>query len=159
MGTSDIHFIRTDSGHPDFRELVAALDAELRERDGEEHTFYQAFNGIDALDRCVVGYLAGKPVCCGALKGFDPVTLEVKRMYTRPEARGLGMAGRVLQHLETWAAESGFSRCVLETGRRQPEAIRLYTRHGFRQIDNYGPYAGVANSLCFEKYLRALKNR
>lgn len=154
MGKPHMHLIRTDSSHPDFRKLVEALDADLRERDGEEHTFYQAFNGIAALDRCVVGYLAGKPVCCGALKGFDPVTLEVKRMYTRPEARGRGLAGSVLGELEAWARESGFSRCVLETGRRQPEAIGLYTRHGFRPIENYGPYVGVANSLCFEKSLR-----
>ena len=144
---------RTSSENADFRLLVAELDAELARRDGAEHAFYHQFNGIAHLNRAVVAYLDGHPVGCGALKEFGEDALEVKRMYTRPQYRGRGVAGQVLRALEKWAAGDGYGRCVLETGRRQPEAIALYERHGFERIPNFGPYAGVANSLCFEKRL------
>ena len=63
------------------------------------------------------------------------------------------MAGEVLRTLENWAREDGFTRIVLETGKRQPEAIALYERYGYQRTDNFGPYVGVANSVCFEKQL------
>jgi GNAT superfamily N-acetyltransferase len=59
----------------------------------------------------------------------------------------------VLAELETWAAELGCSKCVLETGGKQPEAIRLYEKSGYKRIPNYGQYVGVENSICFEKSL------
>ena len=150
---TEVKLVRTTSENADFRQLVAELDADLALRDGEEHAFYHQFNGIAHLNRAVVAYLGNRPVGCGALKEYGEDTLEVKRMYTRPDSRGRGVAGQVLRDLEQWAAGDGFARCVLETGRRQPEAIALYERHGFMRIPNFGPYAGVANSLCFEKHL------
>jgi GNAT superfamily N-acetyltransferase len=75
-------------------------------------------------------------------------------MYTLPEMRGQGVAGQVLSALEDWACELGYEKCVLETGKKQPEAIRLYEKSGYRRIQNYGQYAGVENSVCFEKIVR-----
>ena len=79
--------------------------------------------------------------------------MEVKRMYTLPDFRGKGIATIVLQELEKWAKELRMEKCMLETGKRQPEAIALYTKNGYRLIPNYGQYAGVENSVCFEKLL------
>jgi GNAT superfamily N-acetyltransferase len=79
--------------------------------------------------------------------------MEVKRMFTVPESRGKGLAGFVLTELEIWATELGYSKCILETGRRQPEALALYKKAGYAIIPNYGQYAGVDNSVCFEKKL------
>ena len=148
-----LDLIQTTSEDPDFQRLVAELDAELAHRDGEEHVFYHQYNGIAGLNRAVVVYLDGQAAGCGALKAFGRDALEIKRMYTRPSLRGRGVAGQVLRSLEQWAARDGFARCVLETGRRQPEAIALYEKSGYSRIANFGPYAGVANSLCFEKRL------
>lgn len=72
-------------------------------------------------------------------------------MYVTPEGRGKGVATKILAELESWAAELGYRYCILETGKRQPEAIALYKKMGYRIIKNYGPYAGVENSVCFEK--------
>ena len=99
----------------------------------------------------VVAYEHDRPVGCGAIKEFTPGIMEVKRMYTLPECRGKGFATKVLDELERWAAELGYVKCVLETGKRQPEAIGLYQKSGYRVIQNYGQYAGVENSVCFEK--------
>ena len=143
--------LRTDSSHPDFIALVKELDAELAERDGGEHSFYAQYNKIDQLRHAIVAFEDGRAAGCGAMKDFAPGAMEIKRMYTLPELRGRGIASRVLAELEAWAAELSYERCVLETGKRQPEAIGLYTGKGYQSIPNYGQYAGVENSVCFEK--------
>jgi len=153
MENQTVKLLRTDATNPAFRELVALLDAELAERDGPQHGFYHQFNGLEGLDRVVLADHDGQWVACGAMKEFGEDALEVKRMYTRVPFRGQGLAGAVLEELDRWAAEAGFIRLVLETGRRQPEAISFYGKHGFQKIENYGPYVGVANSVCFEKSL------
>lgn len=148
-----IKFIRTDSNHPDFIGLVKQLDADLAARDGSDHSFYSQFNKINMIKHAIVAYDDGIPVACGAIKEFAPDAMEVKRMYTLPSHRGKGIAGQVLSELEKWAAELLYKKCVLETGKRQPEAIRLYTKSGYRSIPNYGQYIGIENSCCFEKEL------
>ena len=151
-----ISIIRTNSGNTDFVELVRHLDVELAERDGKDHSFYAQFNKIDMIKHVVVAYDDGQPVACGAIKEYEPGTMEVKRMFTLPANRGKGIAARVLSELEKWAAEMNYSKCVLETGKKQPEAIRLYEKSGYKLIPNYGQYVGVENSVCFEKPLLAI---
>jgi len=143
--------LHTDSTNPDFVALVRLLDAELAIRDGDDHDFYHQFNQIDAIKHVVLAVENGRPVACGAFKEFAPDTVEIKRMFTLPEARGRGIAARILAELEAWAAELSYKKCVLETGINQPEAIALYRKCAYRQIPNYGQYAGVDTSLCFEK--------
>ncbi|MDE3234453.1 MAG: GNAT family N-acetyltransferase [Bacteroidota bacterium] len=148
-----MQIVRTDSSNTDFLQLVRLLDAELARRDGSEHSFYAQFNKIDTIKQAIVAYENGLPIACGAIKAFAENTMEVKRMFTLPEYRGKGLASIILQELEKWAEELHYTRCVLETGKRQPEAIRLYQKNGYSIIENYGQYKGVANSVCFEKKL------
>ncbi len=146
-----MELVRTHAGDPDFVKLVKQLDADLAERDGREHDFYSQYNGLDSIPHVIVAYADGEPVACGAIKPFDSERMEVKRMYTLPEFRSRGLAGRILEALEQWTASLGYAGCVLETGKRQPEAITLYLKHHYNMIPNYGQYAGVENSVCFEK--------
>lgn len=148
-----IRLTRTDSSNPDFISLVKKLDAELAVRDGRDHAFYARFNKIDLIKHVVLAYENEQPVACGAMKEYETGTMEIKRMYTEPESRGKGIAGFVLTELEIWAIKLGYSRCILETGKRQPEAIALYKSAGYTIIPNYGQYEGVENSVCFENKL------
>ena len=148
-----IRTIRTTSEHEDFIHLVRHLDADLAERDGNDHSFYAQFNKIDKIKHVVVAYAGDQPVGCGAIKEYAPDTVEIKRMYTSPESRGKGIASNILRELEKWASELSYERCILETGKKQPEAIGLYKKSGYKIIPNYGQYDGVENSLCFEKQL------
>jgi GNAT superfamily N-acetyltransferase len=148
-----VRIVRTDSGNSDFVELVKLLDADLAVRDGAEHLFYAQFNKIDRLNHVVVAYENDVPIGCGALKEYEPNTMEVKRMYVAPASRGQGIATAVLTALENWAAELSYRKCVLETGKKQPEAIALYRRQGYQIVPNYGQYKDVENSVCFEKEL------
>jgi putative acetyltransferase len=149
-----IRITRTDSENQDFINLVKDLDAEMAIRDGEDHSFYAQFNKIDTIKYAVVAYENGRPAGCGAIKEYSPGTVEIKRMYTSPGSRGKGIAGRILSELEAWAAELGYETCILETGKRLPEAVRLYQKNGYTIIPNYGPYAQIEDSVCFEKRLR-----
>ena len=127
------------------------MDADLAIRDGDAHAFYDQFNKIDNIRYVVVAYEENKPAGCGAIKEYKPDTMEVKRMYVLPGNRKRGIASGILTELERWAKELSYSKCILETGKGQPEAIELYKKRGYTLIPNYGQYAGVENSLCFEK--------
>jgi putative acetyltransferase len=148
-----IECIRTNSDHEDFRKLVRELDADLTIRDGEDHAFYDQFNKIDKIKYTIVAYKDKIPVGCGAIKEYSPDSMEVKRMYVLPERREQGIASTILKELERWTVELHYKRCVLETGKKQPEAIELYKKNRYGIIPNFGQYTGVENSLCFEKIL------
>jgi len=106
---------------------------------------------------------SGVALGCGAVRGLDSDdlgsatsdhrTAEIKRMYVRPEVRRLGVARGMLIRLEEESWRLGFGRLVLETGIRQPEAIRLYETHGYRQIPLFGQYVTSGTSVCYEKFL------
>jgi putative acetyltransferase len=145
---------RTNSQDADFQRLVRDLDKELAIRDGDEHSFYAQFNKIDAIKYVVVAYDDGSPAGCGAIKEYAPAVMEVKRMFVPVEKRGNGIASTALRELELWASELNAGKCILETGKKQTEAIRLYEKSGYCLISNYGQYAGVENSVCFEKELK-----
>ena len=145
---------RTDANNQDFIELVRLLDSDLAIRDGDAHAFYHQYNGIGMIKYAVVAYENDIPIGCGAIKGFDNTTMEIKRMYVSPEHRGKGIAVKILAELEQWTVDLGYEKCVLETGINQPEALALYQKNGFKRIPNYGQYANVESSFCFEKVLK-----
>jgi GNAT superfamily N-acetyltransferase len=93
------------------------------------------------------------PIACGAIKIFDMATMEVKRMYVVPACRSKGIASLVLSELEKWAKEMAYNKCILETGNKQPEAIRLYSKNGYDRIENYGDYVDDMGSVCFGKMI------
>lgn len=144
---------RTNSDDPNFQELVKLLDLELQERDGEEHVFYAALNKTNTLNYVVVAYDQNEAIGCGALRNYSNDTMEVKRMFVPLQKRGQGIASTILSALETWCKELDIKKCVLETGKKQPEAIALYKKNHYHIIPNFGKYEGVENSVCFEKEL------
>jgi len=146
-------FSRTNSDNSDFHTLVVMLDKDLAIRDGDEHAFYAQFNKIQNIQHVVVCYVDDKPVGCGAFKAYNEHSVEIKRMFVLPEYRGHGVGLNILRELELWAMESGYTSCVLETGKKQPEAIKLYQKAGYGIIRNYGQYEQVENSVCMMKQI------
>jgi GNAT superfamily N-acetyltransferase len=93
------------------------------------------------------------PVGCGAIKEYSDNTVEVKRMYVLPSKHGLGIASQILTALEYWAIALNYNKCLLETGKKKPEAIALYNKNGYIVVPNFGQYENIENSVCFEKIL------
>ncbi len=145
---------RTNSNDPAFQELVKALDLELQIRDGEEHAFYAQLNKTDHIKHVILAWENNEAVGCGALRAYTGDTIEVKRMFVPLQHRRKGIASIVLSELENWCRELGYQKCILETGRNQPEAIAMYQRNNYTIIPNFGKYEGVENSVCFEKDFR-----
>lgn len=144
---------RTNSEDKNFLDLVVELDKDLAKRNGATNDFFAQFNKTDLIKNVVVALKDNIPVGCGAMKPYNQSTMEIKRMYVLPEMRGKGIAVAVLQALEAWAGELGYNKCILETGDKMPEALKLYQKTGYQVIPNYGPYENVASSICFKKNL------
>ncbi|PVH86254.1 N-acetyltransferase GCN5 [Cadophora sp. DSE1049] len=105
----------------------------------------------------IVAYIDNQPVGCGGLRALTrpeyPGDSEIKRMFVVPEKRGrsFGVAPAILKALEERARNRGWKTLLLETGTLQPDAIRFYTREGYTPIPNFGAYAGVELSVCFQR--------
>ena len=153
MLMSNLTLIRTDSDQTDFRQLITLLDQDLAIRDGDEHAFYAQFNKVDSIKEVIVAYVNEVPAGCGAIKRFTDDTVEVKRMFVHPNYRNQGVAAKIVAALETWAIELGYHYSVLETGKKQPEAIALYEKSKYQRTANYGQYIGIENSVCMKKTL------
>jgi putative acetyltransferase len=91
------------------------------------------------------------PAGCGGVKLVDAGYGEIKRMYIRPQFRGLGLAKLMLGHLTEYARSRGIELLRLETGIYQREAIGLYERAGFKAVPPFGEYKPDPNSVFFEK--------
>lgn len=110
----------------------------------------------------LVAWRAGVPVAMGGWRrhvgsrsGRVPweYAVEIKRMYVTPEARGIGLARRLLAELERLAGADGAKAMVLETGAAQPEAIALYRSAGYVDIPGFGHYCGSDGSVHLGKEL------
>jgi putative acetyltransferase len=136
------------------RELNDVLGAAYEEHQQHGLSIEQLF---EPNVRFFVARLDGLSVGCGGVAMFEDYA-EVKRMYTRPRARGRGVAKALLRRIEDEARAAGKIVLRLETGIRQQEAIGLYERAGYRPRGPFGPYAtmptrNIETSLFFEKVL------
>ena len=93
------------------------------------------------------------PAGCGGVQLFGSEYAEVKRMYVRPQFRGLGLARQMLDHLAKYTRQHSVRVLRLETGIHQHEAIRLYERYGFQRRPPFGDYTDDPLSIYFEKTL------
>lgn len=154
---------KTRYDHPDAVLLTEQVQREYVERyGGPDETVMDADHFDGPQGEFMVGYLDGVPVATGGWRGqdaspegFEDGDAELKRMYVVPQARGRGFARRMLAALEAGAAAAGRTRMVLETGRKQPEAIALYGSCGYTPVDKFGYYRDSPTSVCLGKALPA----
>ncbi|MCU1689491.1 MAG: hypothetical protein JWN20_1419, partial [Jatrophihabitantaceae bacterium] len=100
-----------------------------------------------------VAYTAdGIPVGHAALRWLNG-ELELKRMFVAATHRGAGVSVALLKAIEEAAVRLGGKRIILQTGDRQPDAVRLYEKFGYTPIPIFAPYEALTYSLCFEKLL------
>jgi putative acetyltransferase len=139
---------------PDATTLIAELDAVLEPLYAREsrHGF-----SVQKLIADSVAFFVlrddGIPAGCGGIKLFGTDYGEVKRMYVRPQFRGMGFGKLMLDHLSDYERARGVEILRLETGIHQHAAIRLYEQAGFQRIPPFGPYREDPVSRCYEKRL------
>jgi len=154
---SRIKVVRTTSENTDFISLIKIFDTFLWDRYPELKQDYWGNNLIEFNANVVLIYLDEKAVACGCFKKYNENTVELKRMFVSPEARGLGLAQFVIKELEKEARNQGFQIMILETLYKQIEAISLYQKVGFEIIENYEPYVGLLNSVCMSRSINTVQ--
>lgn len=149
-GMQDMIIKKVEYDNPDFIKLCDELDAFLNIAIGGEskREKYKKFNHLDTMDVVLIAYDNEKPIGCGALRKYSEEETEVKRVFVREDYRGLNIGGRLLEELICHAKQMGFERMILETGEFLAASVKLYRRHGFEQIENYGAYKDMPESLC-----------
>lgn len=150
-----VHIVFESPDQPDVRKLIAELDAYL-------YSIYPAESvyALDIASLCesnvffaVLRDAAGAPAGCGAMV-MKPGYGEIKRVYVRPQARGQGLARRLMAALEAKAIAHGARTFLLETGPAQAEALVLYERLGYRCRGPFGDYPADPHSLFMEKNVK-----
>ena len=128
------------------------MDKELVNRNPLTQHQYDELNILQKNVLVILGYDDDESFGCGCLKrNDDENAVEVKRMYVKEKYRGKGLSKKILEELQKWAIDEGNCKMILETGKKQFEAINLYKGFGFTIIPNYGHYKGNENSICMEK--------
>jgi putative acetyltransferase len=126
----------------------ADVTALIRDLDAMFHVLYPAESNhlvdIETLASDDIHFFvarrSGEALGCGALWHRDPAYAEIKRIYVKPEARGLKLSKLILERLEQDAREHGLALVKLETGTLQPEALGLFARAGFVRCGAYADY-------------------
>ena len=147
---------RTGYLDPVARTLVDAAMADLAERYGSgDGTPVEPAEFAPPDGDFLVAYLDGVPVGCGGWRshGPDGEVAEIKRMFTRAEARRRGVGRAMLLAVEDSARAAGRTRTALETGALQPEAIAMYEAAGYRRIPNFGYYRHEPDAVCYGRQL------
>jgi GNAT superfamily N-acetyltransferase len=139
---------------PDVVRLVAEVQQEYVVRyGGPDAALVDASEFAPPAGIFLVALLDATPVATGGWRCIDEQSVEIKRMYVVPSARGKGLARRMLAELEERAAVAGAARAVLSTGYEQPEAIALYESSGYHPAPPFGHYAGTPGALFYAKTL------
>lgn len=146
--------VEKDPNSQDAFEMIEELSETLMKITGNSGK--GSFNTQDISDARAVFAVAysdeGEPIGCGAIRPIDENTAEVKRMYAKSKAKGVGTA--ILTYLERQAQRLGYSKLCLETRLINKRAVAFYERRGYHRIANYGKYAGRAEAVCFEKEIK-----
>lgn len=126
----------TSLSSPTARKLLESLDAELTGL-YPDHPYPPPFGDDEAagIGSILIAYRDRRAVGCGAVRRLDDTTAELLRMYVLPSARGEGVGKTLLSALEAEAGDLGATSVKLEAGDRQPDAIGLYTSHGYGPIE------------------------
>ena len=142
--------------HPDAAQLVNAQWTELADRyGGGDPSVLDPADFVAPRGAFLVAYLDGSPAACGGIMPLpgEPGVVEIKRMYTVPDARRAGLSRTVLGGLESEAAGLGYQEMALVTGPRQPEAIALYESAGYARRPNFGIWKDIPQAVCMTKTL------
>jgi putative acetyltransferase len=154
----DVRIETLDADADEVQDLIAASDAFYHGLYPAESNHLEAADDLKKPNVLFVGCrMDGMLVASGAAKLMrdDGCYAEIKRVFVLEQYRGRGLSGRIMRHLERELRARGIELFRLETGVRQPEALGLYRKLGYRERGPFGGYRADPLSVFMEKALRA----
>ena len=150
----DIEYLDPDS--PDVQALIAASDAYYVGLYPAESTHLENSEDLKRPNVLFVGCrINGELVASGAAKILqeDVSYAEIKRVFVLAQYRGKGLSNQIMRYLENELENRGVTLFRLETGIKQPEALGLYRKLGYRERGPFGAYVPDPLSVFMEKYV------
>lgn len=145
---------RTNGEDHDFIKLCQELDFLLGNRHNDTQDYCKKHNNLSSIPFVVIAFDENNnAIGCGAIRHYETNIMEIKRMFVSEKERGKNVASLILKELESWAISLDATKCILETGNKLTEAIKLYSKNEYNQIPRYGPYINIESSICFSKSL------
>jgi putative acetyltransferase len=155
MSEAEIDIGPEDPRQSDVRRMIAESDAYMQELYPSESNHLVDADALAASDTVfLVARRNGELLGSVAFRVITPGHAEMKRMFVRREARGIGLGRRLLLALEHAARQKHIGRISLETGIKQPEAIGLYRASGYQDCPPFGAYTPDPLSLFMTKRLQ-----
>ncbi len=151
----DFEYIWTDGSNPDFAALSVLMEDYYNELVGgaDKRRNFIPHNALTDIHDVLMVYSDGKPIACASFREYAPLVAEIKRVWVCKEYRGRHISCTMMEYLEQRAKEFGFVKAILQTREQCVEAVSLYKRIGYTQIDNYPPYDSMAQAVCYAKSL------
>ena len=148
-------YIWTDGNNEDFKkfylkteEFYSSIVGGLKNR-----AAFVPYNISESISDVLIANVSGTAVGCAGLKAYSDTDVEIKRVWVDPEFRGNHISSDMMDALEKKATELGFKRAILQTRPQMKTAVSLYTKRGYKLIDNYPPYDKLEGAICFAKEL------
>ena len=111
------------------------------------------YNDSESVTDVLIAYIDGVPVRCAGLRRHSNNDAELKRVWVEPEYRSQHIATDLICQIEEKARKQGFKRIVLQTREKMSNAVKLYRKRGYKQIENYPPYDKLDGAVCYSKEL------
>lgn len=150
-----IEYKWTDGKNEDFQKFYLTTDAYYSEIVGgikNRHSFVP-YNISEAITDVLIAYYGTLAIGCAGLKRYSDNDVEVKRVWVEPGYRGKHIATELMGIIENKAKQQDFRRTILQTRKIMVDAVGLYSKLGYYQIENYSPYDKLEGAICFAKDL------
>ena len=148
-------YIWTDGNNEDFKKFYLKKEAFYSSIVGglKNRAAFVPYNISESISDVLIANVSGTAVGCAGLKAYSDTDVEIKRVWVDPEFRGNHISSDMMDALEKKASELGFKRAILQTRPQMETAVSLYTKRGYKLIDNYPPYDKLEGAICFAKEL------
>ena len=133
-----------------------SITAALLEEQRIEKDLFHIYS--ESITEVLIAYIDDTAVGCAGLKRYAEEDVEIKRVWVEPEERGHHIALKMMAQIEERASYDGYKRTILQTREIMEDAVGLYKKLGYTQIDNYPPYDKLDGAICFAKELKGGNN-
>lgn len=153
---NQIEYRWTNGENEDFKKFYLITEEYYSKLVGgiQNRSAFLPYNMSESVTDVVIAYYNDIAIGCAGLKKYSDTDVEIKRVWIEPDYRGNHIVTCLMEILENHAKKQGFQRIILQTRKQMSDALRLYSKCGYYQTDNYPPYDKLEGAICLAKDLK-----